>query len=94
MADFPLAAAAGTEIFQGYDEGFEEGLRLVIAGIAARYGSAETLPTRRRVMAGRPGRVGVGEGGTAGSGQRAAVRLRVSATSPRAWPSGRCGSPG
>lgn len=38
MAAFPLAAAAGAEIFQGYDEGFEEGLRLVIAGIEARYG--------------------------------------------------------
>ncbi|BAC71091.1 TetR family transcriptional regulator [Streptomyces avermitilis] len=38
MADFPLAAAAGAEIFQNYEEGFEEGLRLVIAGIEARYG--------------------------------------------------------
>jgi AcrR family transcriptional regulator len=40
MADFPLAAAAGTELFQTYDEGFEEGLRLLIAGIEARYGVA------------------------------------------------------
>ncbi|MET7602310.1 TetR/AcrR family transcriptional regulator C-terminal domain-containing protein [Streptomyces avermitilis] len=38
MADFPLAAAAGAAIFQNYAEGFEEGLRLVIAGIEARYG--------------------------------------------------------
>jgi TetR/AcrR family tetracycline transcriptional repressor len=38
MADFPLAAAAGAELFEGYEEGFEEGLRLVIAGIEARYG--------------------------------------------------------
>lgn len=38
MRDFPLAAAAGQEIFEGYDEGFEEGLRLVVAGIEARYG--------------------------------------------------------
>jgi AcrR family transcriptional regulator len=37
MANFPLAAAAGAEIFEGFDEAFEEGLRLVVAGIAARY---------------------------------------------------------
>ncbi|MFF1556979.1 TetR/AcrR family transcriptional regulator C-terminal domain-containing protein [Streptomyces sp. NPDC058279] len=37
MAAFPLAAAAGAELFQEYDEGFEEGLALVIAGIEARY---------------------------------------------------------
>jgi TetR/AcrR family tetracycline transcriptional repressor len=37
MADFPLAAAAGAEIFERYDENFEEGLRIVIAGIEARY---------------------------------------------------------
>ncbi|MFJ6717328.1 MULTISPECIES: TetR/AcrR family transcriptional regulator C-terminal domain-containing protein [unclassified Streptomyces] len=37
MSAFPLAAAAGAELFQGYDEGFEEGLSLVIAGIGARY---------------------------------------------------------
>jgi AcrR family transcriptional regulator len=40
MAAFPLAAAAGAEIFESYDEHFEEGLRLVIAGIQARYGIA------------------------------------------------------
>ncbi|WSF37909.1 TetR/AcrR family transcriptional regulator C-terminal domain-containing protein (plasmid) [Streptomyces sp. NBC_01351] len=37
MAAFPLAAAAGPDLFQNYDEGFEEGLALVIAGIEARY---------------------------------------------------------
>jgi TetR/AcrR family tetracycline transcriptional repressor len=37
MREFPLAAAAGEQIFEGYDEGFEEGLRLVLAGIEARY---------------------------------------------------------
>ncbi|MFG2873700.1 TetR/AcrR family transcriptional regulator C-terminal domain-containing protein [Streptomyces sp. NPDC048337] len=37
MADFPLAAAAGADLFQNYDDGFEEGLALVIAGIEARY---------------------------------------------------------
>ncbi|MEV6735860.1 TetR/AcrR family transcriptional regulator C-terminal domain-containing protein [Streptomyces sp. NPDC051104] len=39
MADFPLAAAAGAEVFQSFEERFEEGLRLVIAGIEARYGA-------------------------------------------------------
>ncbi|MFE3850504.1 TetR/AcrR family transcriptional regulator [Streptomyces griseorubiginosus] len=38
MADFPLSAAAGTEIFQNFDRHYEEGLELVISGIAARYG--------------------------------------------------------
>ncbi|MFG3152774.1 TetR/AcrR family transcriptional regulator [Streptomyces sp. NPDC048219] len=38
MADFPLSAAAGAEIFADYDRHFEEGLALVIDGIAARYG--------------------------------------------------------
>ncbi|MGP3690111.1 TetR/AcrR family transcriptional regulator C-terminal domain-containing protein [Streptomyces sp. IBSNAI002] len=37
MADFPLAAAAGADLFQNYDESYEEGLALVIAGIEARY---------------------------------------------------------
>ncbi|MFJ8883195.1 TetR/AcrR family transcriptional regulator C-terminal domain-containing protein [Streptomyces sp. NPDC102402] len=35
---YPLAAAAGAEIFGRYDERFEDGLRIVIAGIEARYG--------------------------------------------------------
>ncbi|MFI6338559.1 TetR/AcrR family transcriptional regulator C-terminal domain-containing protein [Streptomyces sp. NPDC050535] len=38
MAAFPLAAAAGTELFQNYAEGFEAGLDLLIGGIEARYG--------------------------------------------------------
>ncbi|WP_411082139.1 TetR/AcrR family transcriptional regulator C-terminal domain-containing protein [Streptomyces sp. cmx-18-6] len=38
MAEFPLAAAAGPEIFSGYDERFEDGLLLIVAGIEARYG--------------------------------------------------------
>ncbi|MFG3008137.1 TetR/AcrR family transcriptional regulator C-terminal domain-containing protein [Streptomyces calvus] len=37
MADFPLAARAGAEIFADYDRHFEEGLDLLIAGIEARY---------------------------------------------------------
>ncbi|CAK7283947.1 TetR/AcrR family transcriptional regulator C-terminal domain-containing protein [Streptomyces sp. RM1] len=37
MAAFPLAAEAGRLLFDGYDEQFEEGLAVVIAGIAARY---------------------------------------------------------
>jgi AcrR family transcriptional regulator len=42
MASFPLAAAAGAEIFGRFDERFEEGLRLVITGIEARYGIASS----------------------------------------------------
>jgi AcrR family transcriptional regulator len=38
MANFPLAASAGAEIFERFDERFDEGLKLVIAGIEARYG--------------------------------------------------------
>ena len=38
MADFPLSAQAGAEIFEDYDRHFEEGLALVIEGIGARYG--------------------------------------------------------
>ncbi|MER6201554.1 TetR/AcrR family transcriptional regulator C-terminal domain-containing protein [Streptomyces sp. NPDC001586] len=40
MADFPLAAAAGAELFQDFTAGFEEGVRLLIAGIESRYGIA------------------------------------------------------
>ncbi len=40
LSAFPLAAAAGAEIFERYDEHFDEGLRVVIAGIQARYGIA------------------------------------------------------
>ncbi|WP_328764783.1 TetR/AcrR family transcriptional regulator [Streptomyces sp. NBC_00272] len=38
LADYPLAAAAGEHLFQEYDERFEEGLQIVVDGIAARYG--------------------------------------------------------
>ncbi|CAL9554190.1 TetR/AcrR family transcriptional regulator [Streptomyces sp. NPDC003642] len=38
MADFPLSAQAGAEIFEDYGRHYEEGLTLVIEGIAARYG--------------------------------------------------------
>ncbi|MFF5155133.1 TetR/AcrR family transcriptional regulator C-terminal domain-containing protein [Streptomyces sp. NPDC000348] len=39
MAEYPLAAQAGREIFENYDRHFEEGLDLLIAGIEARYGT-------------------------------------------------------
>ncbi|MFD5191379.1 TetR/AcrR family transcriptional regulator C-terminal domain-containing protein [Streptomyces sp. NPDC058357] len=38
LAAYPLAAAAGAEIFARYDERFEDGLRLIVAGVEARYG--------------------------------------------------------
>ncbi|MGI5428208.1 TetR/AcrR family transcriptional regulator C-terminal domain-containing protein [Streptomyces sp. CA-179760] len=38
MADFPLSAQAGAEIFEDYEQHFEEGLALVIDGIGARFG--------------------------------------------------------
>ncbi|MER7969880.1 TetR/AcrR family transcriptional regulator [Streptomyces sp. NPDC096080] len=37
LADFPLAAAVGPEIFDDYDRHFEEGLALVLAGVESRY---------------------------------------------------------
>lgn len=37
MADFPLSAAAGAEIFEDYGRHFDEGLDLVVAGIEARF---------------------------------------------------------
>ncbi|WP_037682878.1 TetR/AcrR family transcriptional regulator [Streptomyces griseus] len=37
MADFPLSAAAGAEIFEDYDRHYEEGLAVVLAGIEAQY---------------------------------------------------------
>jgi len=37
LAEFPLSAAAGAEIFEDYDRQFEEGLELLLAGIEARY---------------------------------------------------------
>lgn len=39
LADHPLSAAAGAVIFEGYDEGFEEGLALLLAGIEAGRGT-------------------------------------------------------
>ncbi|MET9888497.1 TetR/AcrR family transcriptional regulator [Streptomyces sp. NPDC006430] len=38
LADYPLSAAAGSHLFQDYDAHFEEGLHIVVEGIAARYG--------------------------------------------------------
>ncbi|MEV7319030.1 TetR/AcrR family transcriptional regulator C-terminal domain-containing protein [Streptomyces sp. NPDC093970] len=38
LADFPLSAAAGREIFTDYDGQFEAGLEIVVAGVGARYG--------------------------------------------------------
>ncbi|MEW2120614.1 TetR/AcrR family transcriptional regulator C-terminal domain-containing protein [Streptomyces sp. NPDC005474] len=43
MAGFPLAAAAGGEIFEGYDRQFEEGLDLLLTGIEAKYMGHEGL---------------------------------------------------
>ncbi|MET8468832.1 TetR/AcrR family transcriptional regulator C-terminal domain-containing protein [Streptomyces sp. NPDC006422] len=42
LADYPLAAAAGDQLFAAYDERFEEGLQLIVAGIEARYGVRRT----------------------------------------------------
>ncbi|WP_406007123.1 TetR/AcrR family transcriptional regulator C-terminal domain-containing protein [Streptomyces sp. NBC_00637] len=39
LAGFPLSARAGAEIFDDYDRQFGEGLEIVVAGIAARYGA-------------------------------------------------------
>ncbi|OIJ64199.1 TetR/AcrR family transcriptional regulator C-terminal domain-containing protein [Streptomyces mangrovisoli] len=38
LARFPLSAEAGTELFDRHDEGFEEGLALIVAGVGVRYG--------------------------------------------------------
>ncbi|MEU4349918.1 TetR/AcrR family transcriptional regulator C-terminal domain-containing protein [Streptomyces sp. NPDC023838] len=38
LAAFPLAAAAGADLFGDYDDRFEAGLRMVIAGAEAVYG--------------------------------------------------------
>ncbi|MFJ6566367.1 TetR/AcrR family transcriptional regulator C-terminal domain-containing protein [Streptomyces sp. NPDC091292] len=38
LTDYPLSAAAGTEIFTDYDRHFGEGLEVVIAGVGGRYG--------------------------------------------------------
>ncbi|WP_416520446.1 TetR/AcrR family transcriptional regulator C-terminal domain-containing protein [Streptomyces achromogenes] len=39
LAGYPLAAAAGKLLFDDWDQQFEEGLELLLAGIAARYGT-------------------------------------------------------
>lgn len=39
LAAFPLSAAADAEIFADYERHFDEGLELVLAGIATRYGA-------------------------------------------------------
>ncbi|MBW5480977.1 TetR/AcrR family transcriptional regulator C-terminal domain-containing protein [Streptomyces bambusae] len=39
LADYPLAASAGTHIFEDYDAHFDEGLQLILDGVAARYGA-------------------------------------------------------
>ncbi|GAA2816328.1 TetR/AcrR family transcriptional regulator C-terminal domain-containing protein [Streptomyces showdoensis] len=44
LADYPLAAAAGAEIFADHDNGFEEGLRLIVAGIEAVYAPTAARP--------------------------------------------------
>ncbi len=41
LADYPLAARAGTELFENYDAHFEEGLALILAGIEARFSRAD-----------------------------------------------------
>ncbi|MEV6478813.1 TetR/AcrR family transcriptional regulator C-terminal domain-containing protein [Streptomyces sp. NPDC051576] len=38
LADFPLSAAAGAEIFEDYEKHFEEGLDLLVAGVEVRFG--------------------------------------------------------
>jgi TetR/AcrR family tetracycline transcriptional repressor len=39
LAKYPLTAAAGREIFSDYDRRFDEGLRLIVAGVAAVHGA-------------------------------------------------------
>ena len=53
MADFPLSAEVGEEIFANYEQHFEEGLRLVIAGVEATYlrGAGSCAPGSRRAAA-------------------------------------------
>jgi hypothetical protein len=56
MADFPLSAAAGKEVFEDYDAHFEEGLAVVIARIEAGYRWSQGLLVRVR----RTARVTIG----------------------------------
>ncbi|MFJ9345843.1 TetR/AcrR family transcriptional regulator C-terminal domain-containing protein [Streptomyces sp. NPDC101237] len=37
LADFPLSAAAGRDLFTDYDSRFETGLEIIIAGVETRY---------------------------------------------------------
>ncbi|MHC5906115.1 TetR/AcrR family transcriptional regulator C-terminal domain-containing protein [Streptomyces sp. S6] len=37
LAEFPLSAAAGSEIFADYERHFAEGVEIIVDGIAARY---------------------------------------------------------
>ncbi|GAA1356197.1 TetR/AcrR family transcriptional regulator C-terminal domain-containing protein [Streptomyces beijiangensis] len=39
LAEYPLTAAAGQEIFADFDRRFEEGLRVIVGGIEATYGT-------------------------------------------------------
>ncbi|MGX1367888.1 TetR/AcrR family tetracycline transcriptional repressor [Streptomyces canus] len=48
MADFPLSAAAGAEMFQDFDQHYEEGLALLIAGIEQRYRPTGPSPSAPR----------------------------------------------
>ena len=41
LADYPLAAGVGKELFENYDAHFEEGLALILAGIEARFSRAD-----------------------------------------------------
>lgn len=41
LADYPLAARAGTELFENYDAHFEGGLALILTGIEARFSRAD-----------------------------------------------------
>jgi TetR/AcrR family tetracycline transcriptional repressor len=40
LAEYPLTAAAGREIFTDYDRRFDEGLRMIVAGIVATFSPA------------------------------------------------------
>ncbi len=53
MADYPLTAQAGAEIFTDYDRHFEEGLALVIGGSGPP--TASTEPYRPPSPAAPPG---------------------------------------
>ncbi|WP_369216769.1 TetR/AcrR family transcriptional regulator C-terminal domain-containing protein [Streptomyces flavofungini] len=48
LADYPLAAAAGEEIFRAHDRGFEAGLAAVVAGIGATLAARRAQPGAAR----------------------------------------------